>query len=187
MRYAAAPFQLSQVRLTDGPIKRSQDLNLRYLLDLDADRLLHNFRVNSGIPSSSPPLGGWEAPSCGLRGHFVGHYLSACARMYASTGEATLCEQVEHMVGELARCQAALGNGYLSAFPASDLDSPGRRVRSRVIERTADPPAGHLTLDREIQQGLCDGCLIPQEGRHSQADCRPSRGSLHRSNASRSV
>ena len=123
MRYAAAPFELSQVRLTDGPIKRSQDLNLRYLLELDADRLLHNLRVNAGIPSSSPPLGGWEAPSCGLRGHFVGHYLSACARMYASTGEATLCEQVEHIVRELARCQAALGDGYLSAFPPSDLDT----------------------------------------------------------------
>src|SRR5437868_4456303 len=84
---AAQPFPLTGVRLLDGPFKHAMELDHRYLLSLDADRLLHNFRVNAGLSSSAKPLGGWEAPDCELRGHFVGHYLSACALMYASTGD----------------------------------------------------------------------------------------------------
>jgi len=119
----ARPFRLSQVRLTDGYSKQAQEANRRYLHALDPDRLLHSFRVTAGLPSQARPLGGWESPGCGLRGHFVGHYLSACAQMYASTGDLELKNRAEKMVGELARCQAALGNGYLSAYPASAFDT----------------------------------------------------------------
>ena len=59
----------------------------KYLLALEPDRLLHTFRLNAGLPSTAKPLGGWEEPKGELRGHFVGHYLSACALMYASTGD----------------------------------------------------------------------------------------------------
>jgi DUF1680 family protein len=92
----------------------------QYLLSLDPERLLHNFRVNAGLPSSATPLGGWEAPTCGLRGHFVGHYLSACAEMYRSAGDTTLRDRANYMVDELAKCQRA--DGYLSAFPSTDFD-----------------------------------------------------------------
>src|SRR5262249_17388209 len=88
--FQAEPFPLTAVRLLDGPFKHAMELDRRYLRSLDPDRLLHNFRVNAGLPSSAQPLGGWEAPDCELRGHFVGHYLSACAEMVASTGDATL-------------------------------------------------------------------------------------------------
>jgi hypothetical protein len=81
-------FPLEEVRLLDGPFKHAMDLDGEYLLSLDVDRLVHNFRVNAGIPSAAQPLGGWEAPDCELRGHFVGHYMSACAQMYAGTGDA---------------------------------------------------------------------------------------------------
>jgi hypothetical protein len=43
-----------------------------------------------GCPRRPKPYGGWEEPNCELRGHFVGHYLSACALMYASTGDEQL-------------------------------------------------------------------------------------------------
>ena len=52
-------------------------LNTAFLKSLEPDRLLHNFRVNAGLPSVAKPLEGWESPGVGLRGHFVGHYLSA--------------------------------------------------------------------------------------------------------------
>jgi len=120
---AVVPFEPARVRLTDGPIKTRQDLNHGYLLALQPDRLLHNFRVNAGFTSPAEPLGGWEAPSCGLRGHFVGHYLSACANAYAATGVEALRDRVAVLVRELARCQAALGQGYLAAFPASELNT----------------------------------------------------------------
>src|SRR5262245_38400848 len=73
----AQPFSLSEVRLLDGPFKHAQEMDRKYLLSLDTDRLLHNFRVNAGLPSTAKPLSGWEAPDCELRGHFVGHYLTA--------------------------------------------------------------------------------------------------------------
>ena len=116
-------FDLSAVLLLPGPIRDRQDRNTRYLLDLEPDRLLHNFRVQAGLPSSAEPLGGWEAPTCGLRGHFVGHYVSACAQGFAATGNVALRDRAKLMVEGLAACQAAIGNGYVSAFPESDLDA----------------------------------------------------------------
>ncbi len=123
----AEPFALQQVRLLDGPFKQAQDLDREYLLSLEVDRLLHNFRVNAGLPSRAQPLGGWEEPKCELRGHFVGHYLSACALMYGSTGDERLKQKAEAIVAGLAECQARFPNGYLSAFPENFLD----RVEAR--------------------------------------------------------
>ncbi len=115
-------FAMTDVRLLPGIYKDSQDANLAYLKRLDAARLLHNFRVNAGLRSSATPLGGWEAPDCELRGHFVGHYLSACALMYSATGDEALKTKADAMVAELAKCQAKLGGGYLSAFPTEFFD-----------------------------------------------------------------
>src|SRR6476646_8382603 len=83
----ALPFRLSDVRLLDGPFKTAMQLDQQYLLSLDQERLLHNFRVTAGLPSTATPLGGWESPETELRGHTIGHYLSALAIMYASTGD----------------------------------------------------------------------------------------------------
>lgn len=113
---------LSQVRLLPGEFKSRQDLHRQVILSYDADRLLHNFRANAGLPSTAKPYGGWESPGVGLRGHFTGHYLSACALMYAATGDAQFKERTDKLVAELAKCEAALGGGYLSAFPASQFD-----------------------------------------------------------------
>jgi uncharacterized protein len=118
----ASAFALQEVRLLDGPFKHAMDLDHQYLLSLDPDRLLHTFRLNAGLPSNARPLGGWEEPRCELRGHFVGHYLSACGLMYASTGDEKLKEKANAVVAGLAACQAKLGRGYLSAYPESFLD-----------------------------------------------------------------
>ncbi len=121
-------FPMRQVRLLPGTFKQCEDANLGYMKRLDADRLLHNFRVNAGLPSSAQPLGGWEKPDCELRGHFVGHYLSACALLYSSTGGAEMKAKGEYLVGELAKCQAKLDGGYLSAFPLEYFD----RLKARA-------------------------------------------------------
>lgn len=118
----AQPFPLTQVRLLDGPFKHAMEVDRQYLLSLDVDRLLHDFRVNAKLPSTAQPLGGWEDPKCELRGHFVGHYLSACALMYSSTGDVQVKEKADQVVAGLAKCQEAMGNGYLSAFPESFID-----------------------------------------------------------------
>ena len=123
----ASPFELSQVRLLDGPFREAMLRDRDYLLSLDPDRLLHSFRVTAGLPSSATPYGGWEKPDCEVRGHSVGHYLTACARMYASTGDARLKARADTLVAAFAKCQEALPArgahaGYLSAFPESFID-----------------------------------------------------------------
>ncbi|MGO9094137.1 MAG: beta-L-arabinofuranosidase domain-containing protein [Bryobacteraceae bacterium] len=126
---AAAPasvrvraFDLKQVRLLESPFREAQERNREFLHSLEADRLLHTFRLNAGLPSSAQPLGGWERPDVELRGHFTGHYLSACALMYAATGDDELRTRGNGIVEELAKCQKANGDGYLSAFPREFFD-----------------------------------------------------------------
>ena len=118
----ARPFDLARVRLLPGPFLDAMQVNRRYVMGLDPDRLLHTFRLNAGLPSTAEPLGGWEAPESELRGHFVGHYLSACALMSTSLADADVKARGDLMVTELARCQQAVGNGYLSAFPEEFFD-----------------------------------------------------------------
>src|SRR5262245_33497290 len=130
---AAVPFALQEVRLLDGPFKRAMELDQQYLLAIDVDRLLHNFRVNAGLPSSAKPLGGWEAPDVELRGHTAGHYLSALSLMYASTGDARFKARADALVRELATIQDALARrfhpGYLSAFPEEFFDRVDARQK----------------------------------------------------------
>jgi DUF1680 family protein len=121
-------FPLESVRLLDGPFKHAMELDQKYLLALDVDRLLYNFRINAGLPSQAQPLGGWEEPKGELRGHFVGHYLSACALMYASTGNEAFRNKGNAVVAGLAECQDKIGTGYLSAYPESFIDRVEKRV-----------------------------------------------------------
>ena len=124
------PFPMKQVRLGDGSCKIAMEADRQYLHSLPPDRLLHTFRVNAGLSSSAQPLGGWEAPDCELRGHYAGgHYLSACALMYASSGDEDLKTNADVVVAELGKCQAALKSGYLSAFPIEFFDRLRERQR----------------------------------------------------------
>jgi uncharacterized protein len=115
-------FPLQDVRLLEGPFKHAMELDRDYLLSLEPDRLLHAFRLNAGVPSTAKPLGGWEEPKSEVRGHFLGHYLSACALMYASTDDPRVKERGNAVVAGLAECQAKLGSGYLSAYPEEFID-----------------------------------------------------------------
>ncbi|MCX6915173.1 MAG: glycoside hydrolase family 127 protein, partial [Verrucomicrobia bacterium] len=123
----AQPFPLSDVRLLDGPFKHAQELDQKYLLSLDVDRLLYPFRINAGLPSGARPYGGWEEPKSEVRGHFVGHYLSACALMYASTGDERLKQKGKALVEGFALCQAKFPSGYLSAYPEEFFDRVEKR------------------------------------------------------------
>lgn len=123
----AQMFDLSSIRLLDGPFNDNLQRGTAYLLNLDADRLLHNFRVTAGLPTTAHALGGWESPDCELRGHTMGHLLSALALMYAGTGDERLKAKADYLVNELAQCQASMPSqgykeGYLSAFPEKQYD-----------------------------------------------------------------
>ena len=150
-----ASFPLTDVMLTDGEFRRRQLLVRDYVLNFDLDRLMHTFRVNAGVaePAGIEPLGGWEAPDCGLRGHFVGHFLSAAARFYAGCDadvepqtKARLNGIVDTIVGVMSEC--AQPSGYLSAFPESQLDT----LESKEYRKIWAP---YYTLHK-IMQGLND-------------------------------
>ena len=129
-RPLALPFDLHDVRLRPGIALDALNVNRRYMMSLEPDRLLHMFRLTAGLPSRAEPYYGWEAPENELRGHFVGHYLSACALMAAQTGDTAVKSRGDLLVAELAKCQQAHGNGYLSAFPTEFFDRlrAGQRV-----------------------------------------------------------
>jgi len=118
----AQAFSFQEAKLLEGPFKAAQDRNLSYLLSLDLGSLGRSFLLTAGFPSTAPSLGGWEDDKCELRGHFVGHYLSACSEMFADTDNAALKDRVDSLVGVMARCQDAIGTGYLSAFYEEEFD-----------------------------------------------------------------
>jgi hypothetical protein len=129
MRPMLQAFALEEVLLDAGPLRQARDWNRAYMMRLPNDRLLHNFRINAGIASDAKPLGGWESPHSELRGHFVGHYMSAAAQLYAATGDTTVKVKADELVAGIADCQNILdNNGYVSAFPAELFDRLDRRV-----------------------------------------------------------
>jgi DUF1680 family protein len=113
-------FGLDRVRLGDGPFLRAQQLDADYMLRLEPDRMLANFRQNAGLEPKAPVYGGWESvePWIWIRchGHTLGHYLGAAACMYQSTGDRRFAQRVDYIVDELAACQVKTG-GWLAAFP----------------------------------------------------------------------
>lgn len=115
---AAAPLQLfplADVRLGDSPFLEAQRTDLHYLLEMEPDRLLAPFLREAGLPPKQPSYGNWE--STGLDGHLGGHYLSALALMYASTGDEEVLRRLNYFVAELKRCQERNGNGYIGGIP----------------------------------------------------------------------
>jgi DUF1680 family protein len=115
----AYAFNLKDVRLLDGsPFKHAMDIDGGYMLSLNVHRLLSRFYKNASLPVTDSAYGGWE--SDGLSGHTLGHYLSACAMMYASTGDDRFKQRVDYIVDELIKCQEARKTGYVGAIPHED-------------------------------------------------------------------
>ena len=88
--FSIVPFPFQQVKLGNSVFRSSMDLNSEYLYEIPEERFLYSFMVNAGIETNAEPLGGWERPDCKLRGHFLGHFLSACARYFAIENDKVL-------------------------------------------------------------------------------------------------
>lgn len=101
-------FALSEVELTDSYFKKAMDLHKGYLLSLDVDRLIPHVRRSVGLQGKGDNYGGWEKHG----GCTYGHYMSACAMMYASTGEKALLDKLNYMLDELQECQKQTPDGW---------------------------------------------------------------------------
>jgi len=109
------------VVLWDGELLAKETDNKNYLDELKSSALLQNFYQEAGINqnfgSKHMAHTGWEDPSCQLRGHFLGHYLSACALRYYETGDEELLAKANYIVHELSRCQAENGGLWVAPIP----------------------------------------------------------------------
>ncbi|MET3667065.1 glycoside hydrolase family 127 protein [Caulobacter sp. 1776] len=122
------PFPLSQVRLKPSRFLTATETNQRYLLSLEPDRLLHNFRAGAGLAPKGEAYGGWE--SRGIAGHSLGHYLSAVSLTWAQTGQPEFKKRAAYIVEELAACQAANGDGYAGG---TTVDRDGKTIDGKIV------------------------------------------------------
>ena len=112
-------FSLSAVTLLGDYEVNAFRKEVAYLKSLDADRLLKGFCEIGNVESPATVYGGWEDSA--IRGHTLGHYLSALSQGYAACGDVQLLASCTHIVSTLAQCQNPK-TGYLAAIPESHYD-----------------------------------------------------------------
>jgi DUF1680 family protein len=111
-------FSMSQVQLTDPYLTNAFLKEIEYLKSFNSDKLLSFFRKTKDLPPKAESYSGWEDSE--IRGHTLGHYLSALAQVYATTKDSTIYERLQYILEELYLCQ--FDNGYVSAFPEEFFD-----------------------------------------------------------------
>lgn len=112
----ARPLPLENVRLLGGPLKDAQEADIKYLLELEPDRMLAYYRQNAGLAPKAKPYGGWDGGGRNLTGHIAGHYLSAISAMWAATGDRRFKDRADYIVTEMKVVQDKNGDGYLVAL-----------------------------------------------------------------------
>lgn len=165
------PFDLGSVTIQDNVFTGNRDRDYDYLLSVNDDQLLYNFRDAAGLDTkNAPPAEGWDAPDCNLRGHTTGHYLTAIAQAYTSSCEDRFKDKIDYMVSELGKCQDAMA--------ASDKFSPGflsgysEEQFEKLEDLTTYPKiwAPYYTLHK-IMAGLID-CFTLAENARALDICR---------------
>lgn len=146
--------RFGDVKLLTGLFKSRAALNRGYVMSLKSADLLQNFYIEANLYEPSghvhehwePQHLGWESPACALRGHFLGHWLSAAARLYAATGDLEAKGKADWIVEELSRCQIRNGGEWAGSIPEKYLHwiAEGRQVW-----------APHYTLHKTLM-GLYD-------------------------------
>ena len=112
--------------ILDGSLRRRENDNRAYMLRLSRENLMRNHLMEAGLWTSADLPGyihgGWESPTCQLRGHFAGHYLSAAAKIWEATGDPEIKGRADAMVEDLFRCQEMNGDGWAGSIPEKYLD-----------------------------------------------------------------
>ena len=119
-------FDVKDVTLTPSAFKHAEEMDIRYLLGIDPDRLLAPYLKEAGLKPKAENYTNWE--NTGLDGHIGGHYLSALTYMYASTGNQEIKGRLDYVISELKRCYDANGNGYISGVPG------GKQIWKEISE-----------------------------------------------------
>ncbi len=125
----------------------NRDKFITGLAATNPDNFLYMFRNAFGQkqPEGAKALGGWDSQQTKLRGHATGHYLSAIAQAYASTGydaelQAKFADKMDYMVNTL--------------YALSQLSGQPRTAGGEhVSDPTAVPPAaGKTGYDSDLSE-----------------------------------
>lgn len=121
------PCSPDRVSLLPSLFQERSALNRAYLMELDSQCLLQNFYLEAGIimpglqvvddPATARLHWGWEAPTCQLRGHFLGHWLSAAAMLIQTEHARELKAKLDGIIDELDRCRILNGGSWIGPFP----------------------------------------------------------------------
>ena len=109
IEFRTLPFELTDVKLLDGPFLHATQLDEQVLLKYEPDRFLAKFRKEAGLKPKAEHYGGWEDNT--IAGHSLGHYLTAISQMYQTTGNEAFRQRADYIVDELYECQQADGHG----------------------------------------------------------------------------
>ncbi|NCI46548.1 beta-L-arabinofuranosidase domain-containing protein [Sediminibacterium soli] len=149
-----ATFGLGRVSLkTDAGGHETQFIENRNkfvstLAKTDPNSFLYMFRHAFGQkqPEGAKPLGVWDSRDTKLRGHATGHYLSAIAQAYASTGydktlQANFSDKMAYMVNTLYDLSRLSGkpketNGTHVSDPAAVPPGPGKTAYDSDLSDT---------------------------------------------------
>lgn len=141
MSESYSSFPPNEVQLNPGLFQQRFELNRAYVMNLKTENLLQNHYFEAGMGSfafeGTPDFTddrhwGWETATCQVRGHFLGHWLSAAARIYATTGDMELKLKVDHIVGELGKCQERNGGEWVFSIPEKYLHWTAAGQRAAV-------------------------------------------------------
>lgn len=126
---------LDAVKFNDSYYKGLMTTNLDYMMKLDKDRLLYNYRRIAGLDTKgAKSYGAWIAPEGGGSGQFETHYVIALAKAsqtmpeYSYNGE-TVLQRLNYMVTAMRECQVAFAAkypaeaGYLGAIIIDQYDA----------------------------------------------------------------
>ncbi len=109
------------VTLVCGEFKRRENDNRSYLMELTSRNLMYNYELEAALTHDADiPAdihGGWESPTCQLRGHFLGHWLSAAAMRIYETDDSELKAKADNIVDRLYTCQKANGGSWAASIP----------------------------------------------------------------------
>lgn len=126
MKNRMDPIPVTMVKLLPGLFQEREALDRGYLMSLKNENLLQNHYMEAGLwnPNAKPEgcHWGWESPTSPLRGEFLGHWLSAAAKLYQATGDMEVKSKADSIVAELERCQKANGGEWVASIPEKYLE-----------------------------------------------------------------
>nr|WP_317282313.1 beta-L-arabinofuranosidase domain-containing protein [uncultured Sellimonas sp.] len=150
--------------LKNSPFYEAMQRDFKYLINIDDDQMLYNFRKASNRSTlGAAAMMGWDSPECMLRGHTTGHYMSALSLCYRETKNEKIKEKLHYVIKELGKCQNEFAKkegfheGYIGGYSEEQFD---------LLEKGEKYPniwAPYYTLHK-ILTGFIDAYCYAGEG-----------------------